>query len=563
VLVPVSRSRVVPFAVIGAGVAAAVTSLLTTWPVAPYPPWVWLPVQLAGVSFTVCGAVLWLRRPTNGSGRLMAATGLVWYLGALQLSTNPVLYAVGFCLYHLGTVVMAHVVLALPSGRLEGRLRRWVVGSVYAGLLTQVARYIVEYPPQPQGWGDPAAEYSIWAPIGSVHQVVTTLVIMILVIRWWARSGRPARREFTLVWVIIVSLAGVTLATDAAAIANASLLVQQWLVLAYAMLLIAMPVAIAVGVLRVSLVRGRVGNLLLRLDGRLDRDRLGEALRHALDDPSLEVRYPVGAEPDAVRVDGGAAASVPDGRAATTVERDGTVFAVLLHDPALAGQPELVDSVVAAARFALERAQLEATRDAQLSELSESRARLANAADAERHRIQRDLHDGVQHKLLAAAMLVDSARAASPQLARASSALREAISELRALSAGIYPPALADQGLAVTVECLAEEAPLPVHFQVHGGRWPEAVERAAYFVITESLANVYKHARATACRVTVRPGRGDLVVEVADDGVGGADRCGTGLRGLADRVATVGGTLRIHSPAGSGTVVTAELPCAS
>src|SRR5262245_10566798 len=277
--------RAVPFLAIGIGMATATTAIVTTWRVAPYPLWIWLPVELAGVSFTLCGALLWSRRPENGTGRLMTATALVWYLGALQLGSSPVLFAVGFCLYHLGSVLMAHVVLAYPGGRLRGWASRLVVGSIYGGLVTQATRYVVEYPPQPQGWGDPAAHYSVWALVGSVHQFLATIVIAVLVLRRWAHTPRRDRREHTLVWTIAVSLCGVTIATDIAAVAHAALPVQRWLLLAYALHLVTMPFALAVGALRGQLFRTRVNDLLVRLDGSLDRDGLEAGLRHALDDP--------------------------------------------------------------------------------------------------------------------------------------------------------------------------------------------------------------------------------------------------------------------------------------
>jgi signal transduction histidine kinase len=254
----------------------------------------------------------------------------------------------------------------------------------------------------------------------------------------------------------------------------------------------------------------------------------------------------------------------PDGRATTAVVRDGETLAVLVHDPALCGQRSLVDAVVAAARLALDNARLHAAHRAQLHELHASRARIVVAADAERRRIQRDLHDGVQHKLLAIAMLVERARRDPARLGAVASALTEVIGELRALSEGIYPPVLTEEGLAGAVERLAEGAPLPVYADVDRARLSEHVERAAYFVITEALANVYKHANASEARVRVDRGERGLVVEVSDDGVGGADPDrGTGLHGLHDRVGALNGTFRVYSVRSAGTRVVAELPCES
>src|SRR5213595_3007508 len=129
-----------PFASGAVGAVSASTAIIATWHVAPYPWWVWLPVQLAGFSFSLCGAVLWQRRSANGTGRLMAAVGLTWYLGDLQLSHQPVLFAIGFCLFHMNSAVMGHLALALPTGRLHNGYERWVVALGYATLpVTQIA----------------------------------------------------------------------------------------------------------------------------------------------------------------------------------------------------------------------------------------------------------------------------------------------------------------------------------------------------------------------------------------------------------------------------------------
>jgi signal transduction histidine kinase len=255
----------------------------------------------------------------------------------------------------------------------------------------------------------------------------------------------------------------------------------------------------------------------------------------------------------------------------TPVSRGTQTLAVLVHDPALRAQRPLIDAVVAAARLALDNARLQARQQAQLADLRESRARIVLAGDIERRRIQRDLHDGIQHNLLATAMLIaqlrgDLAGAAGvpTRLAMASTQLSDAISELRALSEGIHPPALAELGLAGALESVAERAPLPVVVDAVPRRWPEHIERAAYFVITEALANVYKHASANRARVDVDGDDNHLAVTVTDDGTGGADPSrGSGLCGLYDRISALGGRLTVDSPPGRGTRVTAELPCAS
>jgi signal transduction histidine kinase len=203
-----------------------------------------------------------------------------------------------------------------------------------------------------------------------------------------------------------------------------------------------------------------------------------------------------------------------------------------------------------------------------VAELRASRARIVEAGDAERRRLERDLHDGAQSRLVALALLLRSARkrADDPQLAelldQAQAELNTSLEELRELARGIHPAVLTDRGLEPALAALTSRAPLPVELAVADGeRLPEPVESAAYFVVSEALTNVAKYARATHATVAVRRANGRVTVDVTDDGVGGADAAGgSGLRGLADRLAALDGTLRLDSPAGHGTRLHAEIP---
>jgi signal transduction histidine kinase len=204
-----------------------------------------------------------------------------------------------------------------------------------------------------------------------------------------------------------------------------------------------------------------------------------------------------------------------------------------------------------------------------LEELRASRARLVEAGDAARRRLERDLHDGAQSRLVALAMLLRSARnraAADPELAaildRAQGELQTSLAELRELARGIHPAVLTDRGLEPALQTLVSRAPVPVTVDADDpDRLPGPVESAAYFVVSEGLANVAKYARATQATVAVRRANGSVIVEVTDDGVGGADVAGgSGLRGLADRVAALDGTLSLESPPGRGTRLQAKIP---
>jgi signal transduction histidine kinase len=211
-------------------------------------------------------------------------------------------------------------------------------------------------------------------------------------------------------------------------------------------------------------------------------------------------------------------------------------------------------------------AQLDAELRARLVELRASRSRLVEAGNAERRRLERDLHDGAQSRLVALAMLLRTAhRRADGELAemldRAQQELQTSLAELRELARGIHPALLSERGLEPALQALATRAPVPVTVQAENERLPEPVETAAYFVVSEALTNVAKYSQASQATVVVRRSNGRVTVEVSDDGVGGADAArGSGLRGLADRVAALDGTLSLDSPDGHGTRVHAEIP---
>jgi PAS domain S-box-containing protein len=204
-----------------------------------------------------------------------------------------------------------------------------------------------------------------------------------------------------------------------------------------------------------------------------------------------------------------------------------------------------------------------AAEQARAQELAASRARIVAAAAQERRRIARDLHDGAQQRLVHALLRIEQARRATPSdaLDAASEEMRRAVRDLRELAAGIHPAVLTDHGLAAAIEDLTADATLPVELDLIDERFPADLEAAAYFVVSEALTNVAKHAHASSAAVRVAAD-GALVVTVSDDGRGGADPLrGSGLRGLADRVAALGGTLHVES--GAGTTVRAEFPLAS
>jgi signal transduction histidine kinase len=336
--------------------------------------------------------------------------------------------------------------------------------------------------------------------------------------------------------------------------------------------LLTVPAALLWGLLRSRLARGELADLFREL-GTLRGVRLEAGLAKVLGDPGLLLAYRVPGERS--YIDGsGQPVALPapgDYRVVAPVERDGRELAMLVYDPSLDDDPELVGAVAAAAAITLDDARLKAESQDQLAELRASRERLVAAGDAERRRLERNLHDGAQQRLVSVALqlrMIQSRIPADPALEElltsAGDELSQSLEELRELARGIHPAVL-NHGLSAALGSLASRTSVATTVTYESReRLPEPVELAAYFVACEALANVAKYAQATRASVRLSRRDGLAVIEIADDGVGGADEtAGTGLQGLADRVAALDGRLRILSPPGTGTVVTAELPCES
>jgi signal transduction histidine kinase len=333
------------------------------------------------------------------------------------------------------------------------------------------------------------------------------------------------------------------------------------------------PLVFLSGLLRARLARSAVGDLFVELRTDPAPGELRDALARALRDPSLRLAYWL-PEFGTYADHDGVAVQLPsrERRGVTLIDRNGVRVAALLHDPALRDEPALLDAVTAAAGIALENERLHVELRARLEDLRESRARVIEAERKERQRLERNLHDGVQQRLVALSLDLDrleneleSYPEAAGRLAGARREIAASLDELRELARGIHPAVVTGHGLGVALEELATHAPVPVRLDVNvEGRLPEHLEIAAYYLVSESLANIGKHAQATSATIEVSREDGRVLVEVIDDGVGGADtECGSGLRGLADRVEALGGRLRVWSSRGGGTRVRAEMPCAS
>ncbi|MGZ8687168.1 MAG: sensor histidine kinase, partial [Gaiellaceae bacterium] len=307
-------------------------------------------------------------------------------------------------------------------------------------------------------------------------------------------------------------------------------------------------------------------------EGRRAPEEIGEVLAEALRDPLSELLFWLPASETYADATGRLVVELPDdGRVRSEIRREGVPTAVLLHDAALLVRRTLLDEVLAAAALSVEIARLRVEVRLQLAEVQASRERIVEAGYEERRRLERDLHDGAQQRLVSLGLRVRRMqRTLPPEASILSPALNEivrevasAIADLRQIAAGVRPARL-DDGLAAALRDLACTAPVPVAVEAPVGRVAASVEAAAYFVACEALTNAVKHASATQVSLSATRDNGTLRVSITDDGVGGAvARRGSGLAGLRDRVAAHGGTLEIRSPRGGGTCVEVAIPCAS
>jgi signal transduction histidine kinase len=536
---------------------------------------------MVGISFFGAGIVLIDRRPGNLIGPLMVAAAACWFTGNwsnLDSWPTAIAGAVGSILL---TPLLAHVFLAYPRGHVRPGFDRFVLWSVYAVTITIGLVYRLTFDPRAFG-----CDQCYWTPspfpsetvadaasrINDVATAALAVLFFAAIVRRWYRASGAERRSSMPLWIAAAALA-VAVALDSFASKDPFDGFTYLLWEIRAVLLICVPIIFLWGLLSSRLARSAVGDLVVELEGSLPTDGLQAAMARTIGDPTLQLAYAIEGEGRWADVRG-RPVELPDpgegrgARAVTLVERDGDVLAALVHDPAL--EPELVHAAAAAAGMAIANERLRAQVRAQLEEVRASRQRIVEAGDRERRRVERDLHDGAQQRLvtvsLALAMLRDRPDldpATCEALEETSAELKRAIAELRDLARGIHPAILTEEGLRPAVESLAARLTLPVRVVASlDGRLPGPVEATAYFVVSESLANVAKYANASGATVELSRSDGSLLVSVSDDGVGGADpRAGSGLGGLQDRVAAMGGTLRVRSPLGQGTRVTAEIPC--
>jgi signal transduction histidine kinase len=523
--------------------------------------------RLIGGSFAACGLIAWHRRPDSRSGPLMVATGVGLFVEPVfGQFHSPTLQTAGEMFEDVwGIAIIALLLTTLTGGRLTTTTDRVLVGAFVLQLGIELTRHL--FLQQDGNFLLVRADAGIAGAINEVNlwlASISCLAVAVVIGARWKAASRPRRRA------LLPSVAGISALLFFAAVQQANPLVVKWLAVCSLLLV---PAAFLAGLLRSKLARGGLAALVPALRTMRGAE-LEAALARTLGDPGLVVAYRLPNRNAYARADGAPVAMpvMGEDRRIVPVHRNGREIAALVYDASLDDDPELVEAVSAAAGIALENEHLHTEAQARLEELRASRERLVAAGDSERKRLERNLHDGAQQRLVALSMQLrllqgsirEDPSAAEQLVDTASDQLAQSLDELRELARGIHPAVL-DHGLDAALESLAARSPVPASVRYEAtGRLPAPVELAVYFVASEALTNVAKYAGATSVSVRVAHTGRRAVIEIADDGVGGADaKGGSGLRGLADRIEALDGRLQVVSPPGAGTVVIAELPCAS
>jgi signal transduction histidine kinase len=482
----------------------------------------WLPDLIVGLTSVGAGLLAWRR--SRAVATLLIVAGFAWFAGNL----DPIAVA-----WHRGPLV--HLLLSYPAWRPRRRLDVIAIGVGYAAALV------------PSLW---RSEFVL---------VVAMAVLVALLVRSCLRADRRARRHRAAAAWAGFAVAGVTVAGSVARRVWPDGVAVLPALLAYEITLC----LVAVGLVAVLRRTGAplVTDLVVELDEAASGS-LRDALAEVLHDPRLEIAY-WSERAHAYFDTSGAPVVLPPGpdRTATHVPRGGAPLAVLIHDRAVLADPVLADAVALATRLTADHATLQGEVREQLEELTASRRRLVLAADEQRRDLAERLYGGPARQLRTLTDVIAEVTSGDRELhlRRASDHVEGSLLALDHLARGLHPLELSD-GLAVALAGLAERSPVPIRLTVTNTRYPPELEVAAWFTCAEAATNAVKHAEPTLITISVRQQAGQLVVDVADDGGGGARREGTGLRGLADRLEALGGTLTIDSAPGRGTVLTARLP---
>jgi signal transduction histidine kinase len=517
----------------------------------------------------------------------MAGLGIVLLLAAPLGWRLPSAMPLGWLVSLVGVVgfwfqfaLVGHLLLTYPSGRTRDHTERLFVRVAYASAAVIATGHLLLGTADPN-CTDRCPTYPLsvvadrqlflgWWRAGVIVFAVLALVLALLLWRRARTMGARWHRQRVVVLVLSVAVAVAGVGWFFL-IAGEGMRQFDWLLLAVEVLV----TLVVPGALVIGLWRDRRGYLSVA-DLVRDLDRVGPAdlqagLARTLQDPGLQLVFPVGEGGDYVDIDGSPVDTPLDGaRTMTVIGPPERAVAALIHDTHLSESPGLLEAAGAAAHLSLNNARLQAEVRAQLAEVRASRTRIVTAADEERKRLERNLHDGAQQRLLGIGMTLQLLRSqldgdtdTTGYLDEIETELRSAILELRELAQGIHPAVLTDEGLAAGVGLLARRAPLKVSVDADiRDRPPRSVEAAAYFIVSEALQNVAKHAQAGTATIRLRCTDGQLEIVVTDDGCGGATLdSGSGLRGLADRALALDGTFDFTSEPGCGTCIRVNLPC--
>jgi signal transduction histidine kinase len=544
-----------------------------------------LVVTLAvGWSFAGLGIVAWRRWSTSLTGPLMIALGLAWFARAIGAVRHPWAFDAGLLVAALYLAVLAHLLVTYPSGRIVTRSQLVVVVGAYlcTAPLNFVAHWLIPSSEScrdcpynllivdHRGSGSSGAKQVIYAFVA----LAIAAVLVVVVLRWRTATA-AGRRSYAPAVIGATGILLVLVVHRLSVLFGVPAPVSTMLNWAVTGVLVLWPLGLVTGLARERLDRSAVADLIVELGGVLSPGGMRPALARVLHDSSLDIVYWL-PERSAFVGESGAVVEAPheDGtRAITILTADGDVVAALIHDPVLAQQPGLVSAVAAAAGLAIQNGRLHAQARAHLAETQASRTRIVAAAGAERRRVERNLHDGAQQRMLNLMLALRLAKVrlnagayekAGVAIDAAHTELGLALSELRELARGIHPAVLTQAGLGAAVRALAQRSSVPVLVTNDLGteRFSEGIEETVYFIVSEALTNVAKHAHATQAVVRISRGHDDVILDVTDDGVGGASpHDGEGLRGLQDRVDAYSGRFHIDSQAGQGTHIMATLPC--
>lgn len=531
-------------------------------------------VALLAAGWTVLAGALVLgrRRPTLRTSALLVAVAGTWFVAEWNHAGagSALGFTLGSALFAATPALVAWTTLGYPTGRLESRFDVALIAATLTTCLLLGVLPALFFDPRAAGCagcpanllliGDDAALALRLGRIG-LTVAAAALVAVLLATVWRTVTASAARRRAVLPLTVtgggflLVAAVRFLAGRERGFVGSSPLDRRLWL--AQAILLIALGAAVVWSIVRERRARSRIAGLVVRLGHPADPGGLRHSMARTLADPGLVLGYPVDggryvdAAGDPVNIAPG------PGRASTPLVLDGAEVAVLVHRPGLSDDALLLAEVAGAARLGLEQEGRRARLRAREQDLRTSRARLVEAGDAERRRLERDVHDGAQQRLIA---LLLGARMLHLRLARrpgsgataildeVSARLGSAVEELRVVAQGIHPAVLSDEGLLAAVEALAEELDGPVSVDIGDARCPASVENAAYRVVAEA-------ARCGLSSVVARRLDGALVLDVQ------ASSAPERLVDLEDRVGALDGTLRVREEPGGAVRLRAEIPC--